>query len=232
MPGTEVSLGGHLRLRSWHLSNMQGTRKKPLFSIRQEICEVLLEPYKSRAVRSTTFMFHRYFALFLLVSSLMTGQSIDSTKVATVHVYRQGRLLIAVSVVADGNRVVALTPPKSATVDLVPGYHELTMQSGEISPNVSFKAVAGKEYFFQMGYEHVVSPTSLRELSMTLTMQPKITGADELREVTIDQSKLLEILSQSNPDGLEPSDPILTDANTTSGEPAAAHLATTNAMRR
>ena len=87
------------------------------------------------------------------------------------------------------------------------------MQSGEISPTASFKAVAGKEYFFQLDYEHVVSATSLRDLSVTLNMQPKITGADELREVTIDQSKLLEILSQSNPDGLEPSDPILTDAN-------------------
>ena len=118
-------------------------------------------------------MFHRYFALFLLVSSLMTGQSIDSTKVATVHVYRQGRLLIAVSVVADGNRVVALTPHKSATFYLVPGYHELTMQSGEICPTAAFKAVAGKEYFLQLDYEHVVSATSPRDLSATLSMQPK-----------------------------------------------------------
>jgi hypothetical protein len=44
-------------------------------------------------------------------------------------------------------------------------------------------------------------------------MQPNITGTEELREVSIDQSNLLEILSQSNPDGLEPNDPILTDAN-------------------
>jgi len=44
-------------------------------------------------------------------------------------------------------------------------------------------------------------------------MQPNIAGAEELREVSIDQSSLLEILSQSNPDGLEPQDPILTDAN-------------------
>src|ERR1700733_9309743 len=162
-------------------------------------------------------MRHKKFALFLLFSTLLTGQSIDATKVATVHVYRQGRLLVAVSVLADGNRVVALTPHKSATFYLVPGYHELTMQSGEISPTASFKAVAGKEYFFQLDYEHVVSATSLRELSVTLNMQPKMTGADELREVAIDQSKLLEILSQSNPYGLEPKDPILTDANEKSG---------------
>lgn len=167
-------------------------------------------------------MFYRKFALFILFSSLLAAQSIDTSKVATVHVYRQGRLLIAVSVFADGNRVVALTPHKSATFYLYPGYHELTMQSGEVSPTASFKAVAGKEYFFQLDYEHVVSATSLRDLSVTLNMQPTITGAAELREVTIDQSKLLEILSQSNPDGLEPSDPILTDANADSiAQPAA-----------
>jgi hypothetical protein len=125
-------------------------------------------------------------------------------------------------VFADGNRGVALTPHKSATFYLVPGYHALTMQSGEISPTASFKAVAGREYFFQLDYEHVVSATSLRDLSLTLKMQPKMTGADEQREVTIDQSKLLEILSQSNPDGLEPSDPILTDANASSEKQTAA----------
>jgi hypothetical protein len=165
---------------------------------------------------------------FLLFSSLLRGQSIDASKVATVHVYRQGRLLIAVSVFADGNRVVALTPHKSATFYLVPGYHELTMQSGDISPTASFKAVAGKEYFFQLNYEHVVSATSLRELSVTLSMEPKMTDADELREVSIDQSNLLAILAQSNPDGLEPIDPILTDASATTGDLPTVHLAATN----
>jgi hypothetical protein len=163
-------------------------------------------------------MLYRISALFFLFSSLLVGQSIDAGKVATVHVYRQGRLLMAVSVFADGNRVVELTPHKSATFYLFPGYHELTLQSGETSPTALFKAVAGKEYFFQLDYEHVVSATSLRDLSVTLNMQPAITGAGELREVTIDQSKLLEILSQSNPDGLEPQDPILTDANTHPGK--------------
>ncbi len=163
-------------------------------------------------------MFCRKFAIFFLFSSLMVAQSIDPSKVATVHVYRQGRLLIAVSVFADGNRVVSLTPHESATTFyLVPGYHELKMQSGEISPTATFKAVAGGEFFFQMDYEHVVSATSLRDVSMSLTMQPKMTGVDEAREVTIKQSDLLAILSQSNPDGLEPIDPILTDANATTG---------------
>jgi hypothetical protein len=172
-------------------------------------------------------MLSRYFALFFLASSLLAGQSIDANKAATVHVYRQGRLLTAVSVFADGNRVVALTPHKSATFYLVPGFHQLTMQPGEISPTASFKAAAGQEYFFELEYEHVVSPTSLRDLSVTLSMQPKMTGADELREVTIDQSNLLAILAQSNPDGLEPTDPILTDANKTAGDFAAGQVAAT-----
>lgn len=176
-------------------------------------------------------MLYRGFALFLILSSLTFGQCIDTREVATVHVYRRGRLLVAVSVLADGSKVVSLTPHKSATFYLVPGYHVLTLQSGESSPTASFKAVAGEEYFFQLDYEHVVSPTSLRDLSVTLSMQPKITAADELREVTIDQATLLQILSQSNPDGLEPSDPILTDANATSGEEAATHLVTSRVIR-
>ena len=170
-------------------------------------------------------MLHRCFALFFVISSLLAAQSIETSKVATIHVYRQGRLLTAVSVFVDGTRVVALTPHKTATFYLVPGYHELTMQSGEITPTASFKAVAGKEYFFELEYEHVVSATSLRDLSVTLSMQPKMTGADELREVTIDQGSLLAILAQSNPDGLEPTDPILTDANAATGDLAAGQLA-------
>lgn len=163
-------------------------------------------------------MLRRYFALFFLLSSTLLGQSIDAGKVATVHVYRQGRLLVAVPVFADGNRVVALAPHKCATFYLLPGYHQLAMHSGEISPTASFKAVAGKEYFFELEYEHVVSATSLRDLSVTLSMQPKMMGADQLREVTIDQTDLLAILAQSNPDGIEPIDPILTDASVTTGD--------------
>jgi hypothetical protein len=183
-------------------------------------------------VRKIKAMRYRNFALFLLCSSLMSGQSIDTHKVATVHLYRQGRLLVAVSVLADGNRVVALTPHKSTTFYLVPGYHVLALQSGEMSPSAAFKAVAGKEYFFELDYEHVVSSTSLRDLSVTLRMQPKIMGADELREVEVDPATLLQILSQSNPDGLEPGDAILTDANANSGEQAAAQIALTQTIRR
>jgi hypothetical protein len=173
---------------------------------------------------------YRYFALCFLVSSMLVGQSIEASKVATVHVYQQGRLLIAVSVFVDGNRVVTLTPHKSATFYLVPGYHELAMQSGEISPTAAFKVAAGKEYFFDLEYEHAVPATSLRDLSVTLSMQPKMTDADELQEVTIDQSSLLAILAQSNPDGLEPTDPVLTDANATTGDLAAGQVAPTNGI--
>jgi hypothetical protein len=161
-------------------------------------------------------MLYRYFALFLLFSTLLTGQSIDTSKVATIHVYRQGRLLVVASVLADGNRVIALRPHKGATFYLVPGYHVLTMQTGEVSPTASFKAVAGQEYFLLLEDAQAISATSMKGLNVTLQMQQEMSGADRVREVTIDQSKLLEILSQSNPDGLEPSDPILTDANASS----------------
>jgi hypothetical protein len=40
------------------------------------------------------------------------------------------------------------------------------------------------------------------------------------------------LYAEHNPDGLEPSDPILTNANASSGEQAAAHLAATKAIRR
>jgi hypothetical protein len=36
--------------------------------------------------------------------------------------------------------------------------------------SASFKAVAGKYYIFQLAYEHVVAATSLRELSVSLSI--------------------------------------------------------------
>ena len=68
---------------------------------------------------------------------------------------------------------------------------------------VSLKAEPGKEYFFKLDYEHVVSATSVRDLSVSLSMQPNTGNANDLREVKIDQSKLMDILEQSNPRGLE-----------------------------
>jgi hypothetical protein len=142
-------------------------------------------------------------ALFLL-SSLLSAQSIDASKAGTVHVYREGRLLIGVSLSVDGNDIVSLTPHHIATFYLRPGYHELTLRSGEISPSASFNVEPGEEYFFKVDYEHVVSATSLRDLRVSLSLQPNTGDADELREVAIDQSKLTEILALSNPRGPEP----------------------------
>jgi hypothetical protein len=75
------------------------------------------------------------------------------------------------------------------------------MQSGEISPMASFRAEVGQQYWFRLNYEHVVSATSLREAIASLTMLPKGPDADDVREVTMAQSKLLDILKKSSPHG-------------------------------
>jgi hypothetical protein len=153
----------------------------------------------------------RIFAALFLFSSIVVAQSIDPSKVGTVHVYREGRLLKDVAITADGENVVALSPHKIATFYLFPGYHQLTLESGEISPTAFFKAEAGGEYFFQVSYEHVVSATSIRDLRVGLSMQERFVGEAELREVTIDQSKLIEILALSHPCGAESTGPNLTN---------------------
>jgi hypothetical protein len=160
----------------------------------------------------------RIVAAVFLLSSLLSAQSIDTSKVGTVHVYREGRLLVGVSLSVDGNDIVSLTPHKIATFYLLPGYHELTLRSGEISPTASFKAEAGEEYFFKVDYEHVVSATSLRALSVSLSLQPNTGDADELREVTIDLSKLMQILALSNPRGLEPASLTTHDSSSQASE--------------
>lgn len=157
-------------------------------------------------------------AVFFFTSLAGFSQSIDPAKVGTVHVYRQGRLLVTTSLSADGVGVVSLTPHQSATFYLAPGYHELTMQSGEISPMASFQAEAGQRYWFRLDYEHVVSATSLRDLSVSLTMQPNIPDADDVREVTIEQSKLLEILKKTGPHGLATEHSTLPGANPKAAE--------------
>jgi hypothetical protein len=154
--------------------------------------------------RTGELMSSRIVAAVFLVSSLLSAQSIDTSKISTVHVYREGRLLIGVSLSVDGNDIVSLTLHRIATFYLLPGYHELTLRSGEISPSVSFKAEPGEEYFFKVEYKHVDSATSLRDLRLSLSLQPDTGDADELREVTIDLSKLMQVLVLSNPGGLEP----------------------------
>jgi hypothetical protein len=160
----------------------------------------------------------RLIAAAFLLSSLLRAQSIDASKVGTVHVIREGRSLIGVSLSVDGSDVVSLTPHKIATFYVSPGYHELTLRSGDIAPSASFKAEQGKEYFFKMDYDPVASPTSVRDLRLTLSMQPNIGNADELREVKIDQSKLTKILEQSNPRELESPDSTTTTSNSPATE--------------
>jgi hypothetical protein len=158
-------------------------------------------------------MFFRIFAMFFLLSAVAFGQTVDPGKVAIVHVYRQGRLLVAVVVSADGNRIASLYPQKMATFYLSPGYHELTMGSREISPSAAFKAEAGGEYFFHVDFEHVVSATSVRDLKESLSMESGIIDAVGLREVTIDQDRLMQILAQSNPSGAAPMGASSVEAN-------------------
>jgi hypothetical protein len=148
-------------------------------------------------------MVSRIFMIVFLFTSLAAfTQSINPSKIATVHVYREGRLLVETSLSVDGNAVASLTPHESVTFYLAPGYHELTMRSGEIAPKVSFRAEAGQQYWFRLNYEHVVSSTSLREPSVSLTMEPNGPDENEVRAVTMQQARLLDILKKSNTHGL------------------------------
>jgi hypothetical protein len=174
----------------------------PLF--RQMTSMRALEASRAMPKRRFSMMPSRMIAAMFLVSSLLQAQSIDTSKVGTVHVYREGRLLIGVSVSADGNNIVSLAPDDIATFYLYPGYHELTLRAGEISPSASFTTAPGEEYFFKVDYEHVISATSPRDLKVSLSMEPNTGDADELRAVKIDQSKLMDVLEQSNPRGVEP----------------------------
>jgi hypothetical protein len=160
----------------------------------------------------------RIVAAVFLLSSLLPAQSIDTSKVGTVHVYREGRLLVGVSLSVDGNDVVSLTPHKIATFYLYPGYHELTLRAGEISPMASFEAEAGEEYFFKVDYEHVVSATSLRDLRVSLSLEPDTGDADELRDVTIDSGQLMQILALSKPHRREPAIATTRDSDSQASE--------------
>ncbi len=156
----------------------------------------------------------RFVAAAFLLSTMALAQTIDASKVGTVHVYREGRLLKGVSLFADGQNVASLSPHHMATFYLLPGYHELALQSGEICPKASFETRAGGEYFFRADYEYVVSPTSLRDLRVSLSMQPYARDPADLRDVPIDQGRLTEILTRSNPDGHGATDSTSPDADT------------------
>lgn len=119
----------------------------------------------------------RFIAALFLSSSLLLAQSINASKVGTVHVCRQGEFEVSLSV--DGNHIVSLNRDKTATFYVLPGYHELALRSGEISPIASFRAAPGGEYFFTVNYERVVSARSARDLRVTLSMQPKAAATSE-----------------------------------------------------
>jgi hypothetical protein len=71
-----------------------------------------------------------------------------------------------------------------SVIYLAPSYHQLTMQSGEISKGgASFRAEVGQQYWFRLNYEHVVSATSLKEPSVSLTMRPNGPNEDDIRAV-------------------------------------------------
>jgi len=134
----------------------------------------------------------------------ISAQTIDTTKVATVHVYRQGRFSIGFPLLVDGNKVESLGLHKILTFYVAPGYHEVSTRLGPNSPTVAFTAEGGQDYFFQMDYEHAMFPTSPSQISLTLTQQQGIVDQEKLQEEKIDAKKLDEILAKSNPLGLEP----------------------------
>jgi hypothetical protein len=126
----------------------------------------------------------RLIAAVFLSSSLLLAQSIDASKVGTVHVCREGKFDVSLSV--DGKHIVSLNRDKIATFYVLPGYHELALRSGEISPSASFKAAPGGEYFFNVNYEQVVSAKSPRDLRVSLSMQSNVVATGELRAAKMD----------------------------------------------
>jgi hypothetical protein len=126
----------------------------------------------------------RLIAALFLSSSLLTAQSFDASKVGTVHVCRRGRFEVSLSV--DGKDIVSTNQDKIATFYVLPGYHQLVLRSGEISPSASFTAVPGGEYFFNVNYQRVVSARIPGELRVSVSMQSNAGGTGELREARMD----------------------------------------------
>jgi hypothetical protein len=126
-------------------------------------------------------------AALFLSSSLLPAQSIDASKLGIVHVSREGSFEVSMSV--DGKDIVSPNRDKVATFYVSPGYHQLVLRSGEISPSASFKAAPGGEYFFKVNYEHVVSARTPGDLSVSLSMQSGAGETGELREARIDSKR-------------------------------------------
>jgi hypothetical protein len=126
----------------------------------------------------------RLIAALFLSSSLLPAQSIDASKVGTVHVCRGGRFEVSLSV--DGKDIVPPNRDRIATFYVLPGYHQLVLRSGEISPSASFKAAPGGEYFFNVNYQRVVSAGTTGDLRVSLGMQSNAGGTGEFRETKMD----------------------------------------------
>ena len=118
-------------------------------------------------------------AAVFLSSSLLLAQSTDASKVGTVHVCREGKVDVSLSV--DGKHIASLNRDKIATFYVLPGYHELALRSGEVSPSASFKAAPGGEYFFNINYEQAVSAKSPRDLRVSLSMQSDVVATKALK---------------------------------------------------
>lgn len=174
-----------IRGRSWRISSMDRTVENvvPLFS--QVASERAIEGLTTHWPPRRVFMMpSRLIAALFLSSSLLTAQSIDASKVGTVHVSREGRFEVSMSV--DGKDIVSPNRDKVATFYVLPGYHQLALRSGEISPSAAFKVVTGGEYFFKVNYERVVSARTPGDLRVSLSMQPNAGGTGEVRETRMD----------------------------------------------
>jgi hypothetical protein len=125
----------------------------------------------------------RLIAALFLSSSLLAAEATNAGKVSTVHVRREGRFEVSLSL--DGHDIGSLSRDKMATFYVLPGYHQLDMRSGEICPSASFTAAPGREYFFKVNYDHVVSEESPRGLRVSLTAQPKFAATRKLRTAKV-----------------------------------------------
>jgi len=122
-------------------------------------------------------------ALFLS-SSLLAAEATNAGRVSTVHVRRAGKFEVSLSL--DGNDIGSLNGDKIATFYVLPGYHQLVLRSGEISPSASFRAVPGGEYFFQVSYDHGTSEKSPQGLRVSLSSDPGAGTAAEPRAARTD----------------------------------------------
>jgi hypothetical protein len=103
----------------------------------------------------------------------------------------------------DGVKIAKLGDHKQATFRVVPGYHEISIKCGSLTPTRAFKAEPGKHYFFQMEYEHNKLVMNLNDVSITLTQVDSVLDLTT-KEEKLSDSELANILAKANPTGAEP----------------------------